>query len=121
MNNQPEIIETINEYFDGLYHSDTTRLERVFHPEAIYACATDGNFRCLTMDSYLPMVEQRPSPASRDEVRRDQIVSIDFAGVDTALARVNCAIGEKYFTDFLSLVRVDGRWRIIAKVFHESS
>jgi hypothetical protein len=35
-----------------------------------------------------------------------------------AFARVNCAIDEKYFTDFLTLILVDGRWQIISKVFH---
>jgi hypothetical protein len=36
----------------------------------------------------------------------------------TALARVNCSIAERFFTDLLSFVFVDGRWQIIAKVFH---
>ncbi|WP_425407660.1 nuclear transport factor 2 family protein [Hwanghaeella sp.] len=44
--------------------------------------------------------------------------SIEFAGPKTAFARVNCAIGERYFTDFLTLIRTEDGWRIIAKVFH---
>jgi hypothetical protein len=36
----------------------------------------------------------------------------------TALARVECSIAEKFFTDLLTFVFVDGRWQIIAKVFH---
>ena len=36
----------------------------------------------------------------------------------TALARVECSIGPKHFTDLLTLVHVGGRWQIIAKVFH---
>jgi hypothetical protein len=36
----------------------------------------------------------------------------------TALARVECAIGAKRFTDLLNFIRLDGRWRLIAKVFH---
>lgn len=36
----------------------------------------------------------------------------------TALARVECAIGPRRYTDLLTLLRVDGRWQIIAKVFH---
>jgi Putative lumazine-binding len=31
---------------------------------------------------------------------------------------VQCAIGEKTFTDLLSLIHVDDRWQIISKVFH---
>jgi hypothetical protein len=105
-------------YFDGLYHSDTVRLAEVFHPKAQYVCATEGALTHLTMDQYFPVVDQRPSPASRNETRRDRIVSIEFAGPVTAFVRAECAIGPKFFTDLLTFVLVDGRWQIIAKVFH---
>jgi hypothetical protein len=105
-------------YFDGLHHSDVVRLGQVFHPEAHYACATDGDLVHMSMEAYLPMVAARASPASRGEARHDEIVSIQFAGPVTAMACVRCAIGPKRFTDFLSFVQVDGDWRIIAKVFH---
>ena len=109
---------TLQQYFDGLYHSDTERLARAFHPQAIYASATGGVLVLRTMGEYLPMVDARPSPASRGERRTDNVLSIDFAGPVTALARVECSIGPKHFTDLLTLVHVDGRWQIIAKVFH---
>lgn len=115
---EADIAAVLTTYFDGLYHSDTQRLRTVFHPKAIYACATDGSLLHLTMDEYFPVVDNRPSPASRNEPRRDRVVSIEFAGPVTAIARVECAIGPKFFTDLLTLVRLDGRWQIISKVFH---
>lgn len=110
--------EVLQDYFDGLHHSDTTRLRRAFHPRAVYASATDGVLVHHTMDEYFPIVDARPSPASRQEPREDRIVSIEHVGPVTAVARVECAIGPKRFDDVLTLVRVDGRWAIIAKVFH---
>jgi hypothetical protein len=112
------VVEVLSDYFDGLYLSDTEILSQVFHPDARYVCATEAPLVNLGMDAYLPIVAARPSPASRGEPRRDRIAGIEFAGPTTAFARVNCAIGPKYFTDFLTLILVDGRWRIIAKVFH---
>ena len=113
-----EVAAALTDYLDGLYFSDTVRLRRIFHPGAVYACATEGQLLRLTMDEYFPIVDKRPSPASRSEPRRDRIVSIEFAGPVTAFVRLNCAIGPKLFTDLLSLVKVDGRWQIISKVFH---
>ena len=40
------------------------------------------------------------------------------AGPVTAFAKVECAIPPKHFTDFLTLVKFEGRWQIVAKVFH---
>ncbi len=108
----------LSRYFDGLYHSDTAILKEVFHPLAHYVCATGDELVHKTMDAYFPIVDARPAPASRGETRVDEIVSIAFAGPVTAVARVRCAIGEKLFTDILTLIRLDGRWQIISKVFH---
>jgi 4-oxalocrotonate tautomerase len=113
-----DVVEALHDYFDGLYHSDTARLARIFHPQAHYICATEGTLTQLTMDRYFPMVEARPSPASRSEPRTDRIVSIEFAGPVTAFVRAECAIGPKQFTDLLTLVRLEGRWQIVSKVFH---
>ena len=113
-----DVAAVIGKYFDGLHHGDTALLRQVFHPEAQYVCATEGTLTHLGMDEYFPLVDRRPSPASRGEARVDRILAIEFAGPVTALARVECASGPKFFTDLLSFVLVDGRWQIIAKVFH---
>src|SRR3989344_6089183 len=93
------VAAVLQEYFDGLCHSDTQRLRRVFHPQAVYACATAEPAVILRMEEYFPIVDQRPSPASRGETVQERILS-------------------KPFTDLLTLIHVDGRWQIIAKVFH---
>ncbi|MGC1497732.1 MAG: nuclear transport factor 2 family protein [Sulfitobacter sp.] len=108
------VLET---YFDGLYYADIKRLGTVFHPKAIYATADETPLLYRTMDEYFPVVARRVSPASRDEPRCDVIESIDFAGENTAFARVRCSIGTKDFIDFLTLVRTDGAWRIMSKIF----
>lgn len=108
------VLET---YFDGLYHADPDRLATAFHPKAIYATADETPLLYRTMDEYFPVVAKRVSPASRDEPRRDVIESIEFAGENTAFARVRCSIGTNDFIDFLTLVRTDGEWRIMSKIF----
>jgi Putative lumazine-binding len=105
-------------YFDGLYHSDTTRLARVFHPQALYATAVGEKPIVWRMDEYFPVVDARPAPAASGQARTDRVLSIELIGPVTALAKLECSIGPKHFTDLLTLIRVDGRWQVIAKVFH---
>lgn len=113
-----EVRNLLQQYFDALYASDAAALRLVMHPRAIYVCATDTELVYRTMEEYLPIVAERPSPASRNEVRRDSIDSVELAGPNTARARVRCSIGDRDFIDFLTLIRVSGRWTIISKVFH---
>lgn len=112
-----EVVQVLRHYLDGLYESDTTVLRRVFHREAHYYSATNGTLLHLDMDQYFPIVDQRPSPASQGHVRTDRILSIEFAGPTTAFAKVECSFPSKLFTDFLTLVKLNGRWQIVAKVF----
>jgi hypothetical protein len=113
-----EVAAVMSVYFDGLHHSDTARLREVFHPQANYACATDGTLLHLGMDEYFAVVDQRPSPATKGEPRDDHIVAIEFAGPVTAFVKATCTIRPKSFIDFLTLVKLDGRWQIVSKVFH---
>lgn len=112
-----EVEMLLHRYFDALHTSNAGLLGEVMHPRAIYATADETPLLHRTMGEYLPIVAARPSPASRGEPRADAIDSVEFAGANTALARVRCSIGDRDFVDFLSLVRVDSHWRIIAKVF----
>ena len=114
------VATVIGDYLDGLYHCDTDLLAQVFHPQAIYATADETPLLFRTMDEYFPVVAARTSPASRNEPRMGAIECIDFAGENTAFARVRCTFAAKDFVDFLTFVRVDDDWRIISKIFQMS-
>lgn len=105
-------------YFDGLYHSDTQRLRRVFHPQALYATAVGDQPIVWHMDNYFPVVDARPAPVARVQPRTDRVLSIELIGPVTAHARLQCSIGPTDLIDLLTLIHVDGRWQVISKVFH---
>lgn len=105
-------------YFDGLYTCDVETFRAVFHPKATYATADETPLLHRDMDTYFDVIAKRQSPASQGEARHDAIDEIQFAGENTAFARVRCSIGSSDFIDFLTLVRVDGHWQIMVKIFH---
>ena len=117
MNAFDAIQQVLTVYFDALYMCDVEKLEQAFHPKAIYATADENPFLYRTMEDYVPVIQARVSPESKGEARLDVIDSIELAGDNTAFARVRCSIGERDFVDLLTLIRVDGKWRIISKVF----
>ncbi len=118
MSAHDEIARVIDAYLDGLYECDINTLDTVFHPRAIYATTDEAEPLYRDMDEYFPVVAARQSPASRHEARSGAIDDIQFAGDNTAFVRLRCTMAGRDFVDFLSLVRENGRWLIIAKVFH---
>lgn len=105
-------------YLDALYHGDMALFRNVFHPEARLFSVTGGQLTALSLEQYMDIVKGRPSPASRQDERRDEIVSLVEASPTTAHARLKNAYFPKRFTDELTFIKIDGAWRIIAKVWH---
>jgi hypothetical protein len=112
------IVDLLKRYYDALYRCDTALLATVFHASAQYFTASSGELLHLDMNSYFPIVEQRISPESSGEPYAFSIDSIEFAGAVTAIARMRSSMLGKDFIDLLTLIKLEGEWKIIAKVFH---
>jgi len=117
-NDYPGVLALLRDYYEGLWRCDVELLARVFSPRAVYATTTPDGALELSMDEYLPRVAERTPPAEIGTPYGYTVESVDFAGPDTAVARLSCSLFGNDYIDFLSLVRVDGVWRIQAKVFH---
>lgn len=109
--------QTIQTYFDGLYEGDVDKLAQVFHPSSALTWEQEGALQVLTRDEWLKVVRERPSPKSKQLVRDDGILLLDHSSPTTAFVKVKCQIPPRHFTDYLSLIRLDGRWQIVQKVY----
>lgn len=112
-----EIAEALQLYFDGFHEGDVDTLRKVFHPNAHLYSSPDGGLVDDDMTAVYARVEGRVAPAAKGEKRNDRILSIDRSGPESALAVVQITIAPKLFTDYLSLLKIDGRWQIISKTF----
>lgn len=111
------IEQTVQTYLDGLYEGDADKLASVFHETSALTYEQDGKLTVLPRDQWLKWVRERGSPQSKGLARDDAILQVDQAGPTTALVKVKCQIPPRYFTDYLSLLKVDGRWVVAQKVF----
>lgn len=112
-----EIERVVQTYLDGLYEGDADKLASVFHETSALTYEQDGKLTVLPRDQWLKAVRERGSPLSKGLVRDDAILQVDQAGPTTAFVKVKCQIPPRYFTDYLSLLKVDGRWMVAQKVF----
>jgi hypothetical protein len=113
------ITEVIEDYFQGMYQSDGARLRRAFHANArIAGHGSDGGFNELTVEQFARFAEkQQPSAAAKGEPYDMAIVTIDIVGVAAVVKVADAYIGRD-FTDYLSLLQVDGKWVIYGKIWH---
>ena len=111
------IEQTILTYFDGLYEGNADKLASVFHETSALTWEQDGKVAIWTLAQWLEAVRSRPSPQAKGLARDDAILQVDQSGPTTAFVKVRCQIPPRYFTDYLNLLKVGGRWVVAQKVF----
>ena len=72
----------------------------------------------MSREQWFELLREPQSPQSRDLQRRDWVVQIDRSGPTTAFAKVQCQIPPRYFTDYLTLVKLADGWKIVSKTYH---
>jgi hypothetical protein len=107
----------VQTYLDGLFEGDADKIASAFHPTSALTQFYDGTLHVTPRDTWLAAVRTRPSPKANGLARHDEVLSIDIAGPTMAFVKLKCAIPPRFFTDQLSLLKIDGRWQIAQKVF----
>jgi hypothetical protein len=117
MDDRKAIEAVVRTYLDGLYEGDADKLASAFHPTSALTQFWEGELKIVPRDTWLDAVRNRPSPKAQGLARSDEIISIEQHGPEMAVATLRCAIPPRYFTDVLSLLKIDGRWQVAQKVF----
>jgi hypothetical protein len=118
MNEEQQIRDTIQTYFDSMSESSADKVNEAFHASARITGYIDGELHEMTREEFAGFVAgQQPSPRANGETLRAEMVSIDIAG-DIAVAWVRDDYLGLSFLDAISLLRADGRWQIYNKLFH---
>jgi hypothetical protein len=112
-----EITNLMMRYFDGLYHSDSSVLRTVFHPELSYVNATTGNHEFMGLEAYMTRIDNRTSPASRGDTREEVIERIILKGEQMGLVEARMTMLGRNYEDLLTLIHDGNDWKVLTKVF----
>ena len=111
------ITETVQLYLDGLYEGDADKIAKAFHPTSSLASEENGTLTQLPRTQWLERVRSRQSAKAQGLPRHDEILQVDQSSPTTAFVKLKCAIPPRFFTDYLLLLKVEGRWQVAQKVF----
>jgi hypothetical protein len=110
------IAKTIQYYFEGMMDRDKSKLDQAFDPSARLIGYRGDNF---TVTPY----EEWAGGTAKGEKRnptdfQNHLVGIEIKGY-TAIAKTELFWPGIYYYDFLTLVKVDGIWKIVHKTWYE--
>jgi hypothetical protein len=110
------IRQTVQYYFDGGKNRDSLTLRKAFHPDARMLFAREGKLVVVPIGEYITRVgSEQLKPGEVDSTER-KVVSVDVVG-DAAVAKLELKRPDARLIDYMSLLKVDGRWQIVNKIF----
>ena len=112
------LLDAVERYFDLMFDSDVSRFGRVFAPSAQLHGMRDGNLRLLPAQDYKNALASAPSPKSKNALRQQEILLVDFAAPTQAVVKVRVRIDTLLYLDYLSYHHIAGAWLITTKSFH---
>ena len=110
-----DIVATVTKYVEGLRAGSLDNLIKAFHKDAVMYGFTNDKLLGGPIKNLYDFVEKNGS-APNIKTRLD-VIAITPTTAAVRVDMENDSIGANY-TDFHTLIKIDGTWQIIAKVYH---
>ena len=110
------IVEVLNKYNEGGKQAQSSIMKPAFNEKAkMFGVDADGKLTGGPIQTLFDGIDTafRPSPEAQGA-----IVNVDIVGT-AASARIDTNdISGFSFTDFFHLLKVDGKWTVVSKIYH---
>ena len=106
----------LNNYLKGHETGNSEFMRKAFHTEGNLVFIRDGKFTTRTFDEYIAGMKDG-KPAADEDRRKRSIESIDITG-NAATAKIVLDYPAVKFTDYMTLLKIDGEWKIVNKTFY---
>lgn len=113
--NYTAIVEVLNKYNEGGAKADSRIMRPAFNEQATIFGIEEGKLAGGPIEGLFKTIDTafRPSPEAKAA-----IVRVDIVGA-AASARIDTDnISGFRFTDFFNLLKVDGKWTVVSKIYH---
>lgn len=110
-----EIKNVVMQYVNGCATGDVELTKKAFHKDAIMYGYLNGELSAGSIDNLYAAI----GALGADAATKAEVDVVQLVGT-AAVARVVLSDWHGLsFTDFHSLVKIDGKWTIVAKIFHQ--
>lgn len=105
----------LENYLKGHQTGDPEFMRKAFHTEGKLIFIRDGKYSTRAFEEYIAGMSGKP--ADDEAKRKRSIEAIDIAG-NAATAKIILDYPAVKFTDYMTLLKIDGEWKIINKTFY---
>ena len=105
----------LNNYLQGQTTGNAEFIRQAFHKDARIMAFRDGKLTNLSVEDFAGFFKGKS--AADEAERKRKIESIDISG-NAAIAKIVLDYPTIKFVDYMSLLKIDGEWKIVNKSFY---
>ncbi len=108
-----QVEKTVSYYLDGGTNNDFETLKKAFHENATMKFIRNGEYNEVNALEFFKKAI-KPGPKQN---RKTRIAYINATG-DVASAKLEIDYETFSFIDYMNLVKIDGEWKVVSKIFY---
>lgn len=105
----------LENYLKGHETGEPEYMRKAFHIEGKLMFIRDGKYTTVEFSDYIARMNGKP--AADEASRKRYIESVDVSG-NAATGKIVLDYPNVRFVDYMSLLKIDGEWKIVNKIFH---
>nr|QQO98478.1 FrzH [Cladobotryum sp.] len=109
------VIATAYCYVEAMEKGSSKRAKEGFHPDGGIYGYVDGEFKGGSISNLFDFLDQSPE-GHKIKAHLDVIAMTPTTAIVKTEVEMNPP--ETDYTDFLGMVKIDGKWQIVSKIFH---
>lgn len=109
-----DVVRVASDYYAAMVNADGDELRRVFHPKASIIGNFGGALEFAGLEDFIAGTGDAKTGDGPFETRLDGLTLLG----DTANVTFSGYSYGAWITDHLSMLKIDGRWRIVAKTYY---
>jgi len=115
----PDLFNTVQTYFDGLFYCDPEKLNAVFHKNSSLFDAESGEIFAEPIAPFIRDVglNEPNSPANLGQAPESEMLMIDWLSPKCVTVKIRIRAREKVYQDHLGIVKGSDGWKIVSKIW----
>jgi hypothetical protein len=114
---EADVRAALQHYLNGHATGDPEEFRKAFHPDARMTFVRDGKVVITPISEYIARAPGKP--AADEALRKRRITNVQVTGT-AAIGRIELDYPSAFLVDYMTLMKDNGRWVIIAKSFNSA-
>ena len=110
--------EALQHYLNGHATGQADEFRQAMYPQGTMNFIRDGQFTQMSLADYIARAAAGTGKPAPDEAKRKRRIDfVDVAG-NAAVGKIVLENPDATITDYMELLKIDGKWQIVAKTFY---